>query len=188
MILCTLRPILNKWFSGFKWSIFFSKLPHLFWSLARAGSRWVPAMLDLFFSLCHRQYNKLRNLLKDARHDCVLFANEFQQYSYLPRERGESMEKWQTRYGTELLWVFIRSSVISLSLAIWALSGMLKSTIILEPWLMLNCLPCQYFRYVSWIPNWSILEVIIREVIPRVSLPQTLIASRVIPVIQTSSL
>ncbi|KAM7155551.1 DIS3-like exonuclease 1 isoform 5-T5 [Molossus nigricans] len=44
-----------------------------------------------------RQYNKLRNLLKDARHDCILFANEFQQYCYLPRERGESMEKWQTR-------------------------------------------------------------------------------------------
>nr|KAF6391770.1 DIS3 like exosome 3'-5' exoribonuclease [Pipistrellus kuhlii] len=44
-----------------------------------------------------RQYNKLRNLLKDARHDCVLFANEFQQSCYLPRERGESMEKWQTR-------------------------------------------------------------------------------------------
>ncbi|XP_049761759.1 DIS3-like exonuclease 1 isoform X3 [Elephas maximus indicus] len=44
-----------------------------------------------------RQYNKLRNLLKDARHDSILFANEFQQYCYLPRERGESMEKWQTR-------------------------------------------------------------------------------------------
>uniref|UniRef100_A0A2K5SIV5 DIS3-like exonuclease 1 n=1 Tax=Cebus imitator TaxID=2715852 RepID=A0A2K5SIV5_CEBIM len=44
-----------------------------------------------------RQYNKLRNLLKDARHDCILFANEFQQCCYLPRERGESMEKWQTR-------------------------------------------------------------------------------------------
>ncbi|XP_039074715.1 DIS3-like exonuclease 1 isoform X1 [Hyaena hyaena] len=44
-----------------------------------------------------RQYNKLRNLLKDTRHDCILFANEFQQYCYLPRERGESMEKWQTR-------------------------------------------------------------------------------------------
>ncbi|XP_044620614.2 DIS3-like exonuclease 1 isoform X2 [Equus asinus] len=44
-----------------------------------------------------RQYNKLRNLLKDARHDCVLFANEFQQHCYLPRERGESLEKWQTR-------------------------------------------------------------------------------------------
>ncbi|XP_046930873.1 DIS3-like exonuclease 1 isoform X2 [Lynx rufus] len=44
-----------------------------------------------------RQYNKLRNLLRDARHDCVLFANEFQQFCYLPRERGESMEKWQTR-------------------------------------------------------------------------------------------
>ncbi|XP_043776108.1 DIS3-like exonuclease 1 [Cervus elaphus] len=44
-----------------------------------------------------RQYNKLRNLLKDARHDCVLFANEFQQSCYLPRERGESMEKWQSR-------------------------------------------------------------------------------------------
>ncbi|XP_059036853.1 DIS3-like exonuclease 1 isoform X3 [Mustela lutreola] len=44
-----------------------------------------------------RQYNKLRHLLKDARHDCVLFANEFQQHCYHPRERGESMEKWQTR-------------------------------------------------------------------------------------------
>ncbi|XP_023414124.2 DIS3-like exonuclease 1 isoform X3 [Loxodonta africana] len=44
-----------------------------------------------------RQYNKLRNLLKDARHDSILFANEFQQHCYLPRERGESMEKWQTR-------------------------------------------------------------------------------------------
>ncbi|XP_052567964.1 DIS3-like exonuclease 1 isoform X1 [Peromyscus californicus insignis] len=44
-----------------------------------------------------RQYNKLRNLLKDARHDCVLFANEFQQHCYLPREKGEAVEKWQTR-------------------------------------------------------------------------------------------
>nr|XP_036865928.1 DIS3-like exonuclease 1 isoform X1 [Manis javanica] len=44
-----------------------------------------------------RQYNKLRNLLKDARHDCILFANEFQQCCYRPREGGESMEKWQTR-------------------------------------------------------------------------------------------
>ncbi|KAM9585745.1 DIS3-like exonuclease 1 isoform 1-T1 [Trichechus inunguis] len=44
-----------------------------------------------------RQYNKLRSLLKDARRDCILFANEFQQHCYLLRERGESMEKWQTR-------------------------------------------------------------------------------------------
>ncbi|XP_047592555.1 DIS3-like exonuclease 1 isoform X2 [Lutra lutra] len=44
-----------------------------------------------------RQYNKLRHLLKDTRHDCVLFANEFQQHCYHPRERGESMENWQTR-------------------------------------------------------------------------------------------
>ncbi|KFP22692.1 DIS3-like exonuclease 1, partial [Egretta garzetta] len=44
-----------------------------------------------------RQYNKLRNLVKDARHDCTVFANEFHQHSYLPREKGESMEKWQTR-------------------------------------------------------------------------------------------
>ncbi|KAM9367045.1 DIS3-like exonuclease 1 [Symphorus nematophorus] len=44
-----------------------------------------------------RQYNRLRNLLKDPRHDCVLFANEFQEYSYCPREKGESQEKWQTR-------------------------------------------------------------------------------------------
>ncbi|KAE8297743.1 DIS3-like exonuclease 1 [Larimichthys crocea] len=44
-----------------------------------------------------RQYNRLRNLLKDPRHDCVLFANEFQEYSYCPREKGESQEQWQTR-------------------------------------------------------------------------------------------
>ncbi|XP_071610242.1 DIS3-like exonuclease 1 isoform X2 [Heliangelus exortis] len=44
-----------------------------------------------------RQHNKLRNLIKDARHDCVVFANEFHQDSYLPREKGESTEKWQTR-------------------------------------------------------------------------------------------
>ncbi|KAM8894854.1 LOW QUALITY PROTEIN: DIS3-like exonuclease 1 [Spinachia spinachia] len=44
-----------------------------------------------------RQFNRLRNLLKDPRHDCVLFANEFQQYSYCPREKGESQEEWQTR-------------------------------------------------------------------------------------------
>ncbi|KAF3830632.1 hypothetical protein GH733_004451 [Mirounga leonina] len=55
-------------------------------------------LCQIYFSpLCPRQYNKLRNLLKDARHDCILFANEFQQHCYLPRERGESMEKWQTR-------------------------------------------------------------------------------------------
>ncbi|TKS70505.1 DIS3-like exonuclease 1 [Collichthys lucidus] len=44
-----------------------------------------------------RQYNRLRNLLKDPRHDCVLFANEFQEYSYCPREKGECQERWQTR-------------------------------------------------------------------------------------------
>ncbi|XP_021092693.1 DIS3-like exonuclease 1 isoform X3 [Heterocephalus glaber] len=44
-----------------------------------------------------RQYNKLRSLLRDARHDCILFANEFQELCYLPRERGEALEKWQTR-------------------------------------------------------------------------------------------
>ncbi|KAK9542198.1 hypothetical protein VZT92_000081 [Zoarces viviparus] len=44
-----------------------------------------------------RQYNRLRTLLKDPRHDCVLFANEFQEYSYCPREKGERQEKWQTR-------------------------------------------------------------------------------------------
>ncbi|KAM6304566.1 DIS3-like exonuclease 1 [Podargus strigoides] len=44
-----------------------------------------------------RQYKKLRNLVKDARHDCIVFANEFHQHSYLPREKGESIEKWQTR-------------------------------------------------------------------------------------------
>ncbi|XP_066512745.1 DIS3-like exonuclease 1 [Hoplias malabaricus] len=44
-----------------------------------------------------RHYNRLRGLLKDPRHDCVLFANEFQQYSYCPREKGETQEKWHTR-------------------------------------------------------------------------------------------
>ncbi|XP_030620937.1 DIS3-like exonuclease 1 [Chanos chanos] len=44
-----------------------------------------------------RHYNRLRSLLKDPRQDCILFANEFQQYSYQPREKGESQEKWQTR-------------------------------------------------------------------------------------------
>ncbi|KAJ8271965.1 hypothetical protein COCON_G00108240 [Conger conger] len=44
-----------------------------------------------------RQYNRLRSLLKDPRHECVLFCNEFQQYAYCPREKGEAQDKWQTR-------------------------------------------------------------------------------------------
>uniref|UniRef100_A0A673L1V2 DIS3-like exonuclease 1 n=1 Tax=Sinocyclocheilus rhinocerous TaxID=307959 RepID=A0A673L1V2_9TELE len=44
-----------------------------------------------------RHYNRLRALLKDPRHDCVLFANEFQQYCYCPRDKGESQDKWHTR-------------------------------------------------------------------------------------------
>ncbi|XP_047436352.1 DIS3-like exonuclease 1 isoform X2 [Mugil cephalus] len=44
-----------------------------------------------------RFYNRIRELVKDPRHSCVLFANEFQEYSYCPREKGESQEKWQTR-------------------------------------------------------------------------------------------
>ncbi|KAF4091014.1 hypothetical protein AMELA_G00032240 [Ameiurus melas] len=44
-----------------------------------------------------RHYNKLRGLLKDPRYDCVLFANEFQQFSYCARNKGETQEKWQTR-------------------------------------------------------------------------------------------
>ncbi|KAJ8417613.1 hypothetical protein AAFF_G00224560 [Aldrovandia affinis] len=44
-----------------------------------------------------RQYNRLRSLLKDPRHDCVLFCNEFQRYAYCPREKGEAQDKWQTR-------------------------------------------------------------------------------------------
>ncbi|XP_061671663.1 DIS3-like exonuclease 1 isoform X2 [Syngnathoides biaculeatus] len=44
-----------------------------------------------------RQYNRLRNLLKDPRHDCVLFANEFQEFSFCLRDNGESHEQWQTR-------------------------------------------------------------------------------------------
>lgn len=44
-----------------------------------------------------RHYNRLRGLLKDPRYDCVLFANEFQQFSYCARNKGETQEKWQTR-------------------------------------------------------------------------------------------
>ncbi|KAM3926404.1 DIS3-like exonuclease 1 [Leptodactylus fuscus] len=44
-----------------------------------------------------RQYKKLRSILRDARHDCIFFPNEFQHYAYLPREMGESVEDWQTR-------------------------------------------------------------------------------------------
>ncbi|XP_051985516.1 DIS3-like exonuclease 1 [Xyrauchen texanus] len=44
-----------------------------------------------------RHYNRLRALLKDPRHDCVLFANEFQQDCYCPRDKGESQDKWHTR-------------------------------------------------------------------------------------------
>ncbi|KAM9765078.1 DIS3-like exonuclease 1 [Menidia menidia] len=44
-----------------------------------------------------RYYSRLRSLLRDRRHDCVLFANEFQAYSYCPREKGETQESWQTR-------------------------------------------------------------------------------------------
>ncbi|XP_063781647.1 DIS3-like exonuclease 1 isoform X2 [Pseudophryne corroboree] len=44
-----------------------------------------------------RQYKKLRSLLRDARHDCIYFPNEFQHYAYLPREMGEFVEDWQTR-------------------------------------------------------------------------------------------
>lgn len=44
-----------------------------------------------------RQYNRLRSLLKDPRHDCVLFTNEFQEQAYCPREKGESQEEWQAR-------------------------------------------------------------------------------------------
>ncbi|KAM4748024.1 DIS3-like exonuclease 1 [Rhinophrynus dorsalis] len=44
-----------------------------------------------------RQYKKLRSLLRDARHDCILFQNEFQHHAYLPREMGETVEDWQTR-------------------------------------------------------------------------------------------
>ncbi|XP_040270225.1 DIS3-like exonuclease 1 isoform X1 [Bufo bufo] len=44
-----------------------------------------------------RQYKKLRSMLCDARRDCVFFPNEFQHYAYLPREKGECVEDWQTR-------------------------------------------------------------------------------------------
>ncbi|XP_066557335.1 DIS3-like exonuclease 1 [Amia ocellicauda] len=44
-----------------------------------------------------RQYNRLRSLLRDPRHNCILFSNEFQTYSYCPREKGESQEKWHSR-------------------------------------------------------------------------------------------
>ncbi|KAE8618468.1 hypothetical protein XENTR_v10009392 [Xenopus tropicalis] len=44
-----------------------------------------------------RQYKRLCSLLRDTRHDCILFSNEFQNHAYLPREMGESALAWQTR-------------------------------------------------------------------------------------------
>uniref|UniRef100_A0A8C5MFD5 DIS3-like exonuclease 1 n=1 Tax=Leptobrachium leishanense TaxID=445787 RepID=A0A8C5MFD5_9ANUR len=44
-----------------------------------------------------RQYRRLRSMIRDPRHDCILFSNEFQHHAYLPREMGESAEDWQTR-------------------------------------------------------------------------------------------
>ncbi|KAM6943023.1 DIS3-like exonuclease 1 [Xenentodon cancila] len=44
-----------------------------------------------------RGYNRLRSLVKDPRHDCVLFANEFQEFCFCPREEGERQDRWQTR-------------------------------------------------------------------------------------------
>lgn len=78
------------------------------------------ARLYLSFSYS-RQYNKLRNLVKDARHDCIVFANEFHQHSYMPREKGESMEKWQTRFVLTYAvlcqptsWCYINTGIFSL--------------------------------------------------------------------------
>lgn len=51
----------------------------------------------IVFVFAFRFYNRLRSLVKDPRFHCVQFANEFQQYSFCPREKGESQEKWQTR-------------------------------------------------------------------------------------------
>uniref|UniRef100_A0A3P9CKK3 DIS3-like exonuclease 1 n=1 Tax=Maylandia zebra TaxID=106582 RepID=A0A3P9CKK3_9CICH len=70
-----------------------------------------------------RYYKRLQTLVKDPRHDCVLFANEFQKYSYCPREKGESQEKWQTR------------SVCVYSAAVWYynhLAGMMNIVMITE--------------------------------------------------------
>ncbi|XP_035667414.1 DIS3-like exonuclease 1 [Branchiostoma floridae] len=44
-----------------------------------------------------RAYGRLRTLLRDPRQECAVFANEFQQYAYCPREHGETLEKWQSR-------------------------------------------------------------------------------------------
>lgn len=52
----------------------------------------------LAVSSVFRQYNRLRSLIKDPRHDCVLFSNEFQEHCYCPREKGERLEKWQSRW------------------------------------------------------------------------------------------
>uniref|UniRef100_M4AH06 DIS3-like exonuclease 1 n=1 Tax=Xiphophorus maculatus TaxID=8083 RepID=M4AH06_XIPMA len=57
-----------------------------------------------------RFYNRLRNLLKDPRHDCVLFANEFQEFSYCPREKGESQEKWQTQEYLQSFWPALQAA------------------------------------------------------------------------------
>ena len=69
--------------------------PHTQFLLSFMSPLW-SVLVFLFCWFC-RYYNRLRSLVKDPRHDCVLFANEFQEYSYCPREKGESPEKWQTR-------------------------------------------------------------------------------------------
>lgn len=71
-------------------------------NLFKGNSSWTQldryAMLHILkVVISCRQYKRLRALLKDPRHDCVLFANEFQQNCYCPRDKGESQEKWHTR-------------------------------------------------------------------------------------------
>lgn len=42
-------------------------------------------------------YSQLKSLVNDNRQQCIIFSNEFCDGAYVPREPGESLEKWQWR-------------------------------------------------------------------------------------------
>ncbi|XP_064620645.1 DIS3-like exonuclease 1 [Lineus longissimus] len=44
-----------------------------------------------------RLQNRLSNLIKDCRKQCITFHNEFQRYCYCPRLPGENYKKWVSR-------------------------------------------------------------------------------------------
>ncbi|XP_070541854.1 DIS3-like exonuclease 1 isoform X2 [Ptychodera flava] len=44
-----------------------------------------------------RAYTRIRNVVKDPRQQCSIFANEFCHYAYNERKAGESLNDWQSR-------------------------------------------------------------------------------------------